>query len=86
MAESIQRTEKRTQGKFIRAPKSFFGTTDASNDNLVKVSRHRKVIVEGSSGIVNFGVGPMRKTLQNQAPYVDHRHFHFFGTRVDYEK
>ena len=61
MTESFQRTEKRTQGKFIGAPKSFFGTTDASNDNLVKVSRHRKVIVEGSSGIVNFGVGPMRK-------------------------
>ena len=61
MAESIQRTENRTQGKFIGAPKSFFGTANTSNDNLVKVSKHRKVIVEGSSGIVNFGVGPMKK-------------------------
>ena len=61
MAESVQGTEKRTQGKFIGAPKSFFGTASTSNDNLVKLSKHRKVIVEGSSGIVKFDVGPMRQ-------------------------
>ena len=32
-------------------PETFFGT----------VSKHRKVIIEGSSGIMNFDMGPMEK-------------------------
>ena len=32
-------------------PETFFGT----------VSKHRKVIIEGSSGIMNFDMGPMER-------------------------
>ena len=60
MAESVQGTKKRASRKFIPAPKNFSGTARTTNDNLVKVSKHRKVIVEGSSGIVKIDVGPMR--------------------------
>ena len=51
--------KKRAPGKFIKAPKIFFGTTRKRNDNLVKVSKHRKVIIEGSSGIVKINMDPM---------------------------
>ena len=43
MAESIQGTEKRAPGKFIRAFKMVFGTTTNRGYNPVKVPRHRKM-------------------------------------------
>ena len=43
MAESVQGTEKRAPGKFIRAPKVVFGTTTNRDYNPVKVPRHRKM-------------------------------------------
>ena len=43
----------------------FFGATKNREDNLETffgtVSKHRKVIIEGSSGIMNFDMGPMGK-------------------------
>ena len=57
----------------------FFGATKNREDNLETffgtVSKHRKVIIEGSSGIMNFDMGPMERKSQNQAPYAGHRQF-----------
>ena len=45
------------------APRMFFGATKNREDNLETffgtVPKHRKVIIEGSSGIMNFDMGPM---------------------------
>ena len=55
----------------------FFGATKNREDNLETffgtVSKHRKVIIEGSSGIMNFDMGPMGRKYKNKAPYVGHR-------------
>ena len=59
MAESVHGTEKRAPRKIIKVPKIFFGATRKGNDNLVKVSKHRKVIIEGSSGIVKINMDTM---------------------------
>ena len=44
-------------------PRMFFGATKNREDNLETffgtVSKHGKVIIEGSSGIMNFDMGPM---------------------------
>ena len=65
----------------------FFGATKNREDNpetfFGTVSEHRKVIIMRSSEIMNLDTGPMERKWQNQGPYVDHRHFGFFGIRGD---
>ena len=41
MAESIQRTENRTQGKFIGAPKMVFGIATNRDYDPMRFPRHR---------------------------------------------
>ena len=47
------------------APRMFFGAIKNREDNLETffgtVSKHRKVIIEGSSGIMNFDMGPTER-------------------------
>ena len=62
--------------KIIKAPKIFFGASRKRNDNLVKVSNHSKVIIEGSSGIVKIDVDPMGQESYNHAFSRGHRQFH----------
>ena len=46
-------------GRKIRAPKISFGVTKKRNDNLVMTSKHKKIIIEWSSGFMKIDVGPM---------------------------
>ena len=59
MTESVHGRKIRVPRRIIKAPKIFFGALRKRNDNLVKVSKHRKVIIEGSSGIVKINMDPM---------------------------